>query len=906
MLPTSSLLPLMPPLSPPPPMPLLRPTWTHLRSTTRMTRWSTQASAASPPPTLAGSLLPSRPVPLPSPPQGTGTGTTTTGTITSSNASGSGVVAHAHNPFAQQQPHVYTHAPAMAQRSYSMGILPPFHNPFAAAHAYQHPSSATSPFSSSSTATPAAAAPGIGSGMPLSASGYAAAPGAHFGGDGVGGLAGGLAAAFRRSSAGGYEGLHSAQWATFSNSTNYSSNINRGEGAGAGHASASASTIAHGMHPPPPPTVAAAPGCQPPTASADFVSAAWTAGAAPGSALSSVAAPSLSASSGAAAAAAAAANAARSLSDSQTAMALQAHVAALRASAMSNAISHSAFTAAIGTAAGTSSTMQLMGPDAGAGAGLQPRSASTGSGPMPVPVPIGSAGAGAPTFLDGWHVPLHAHVQATTGAAIPSPASEGGLGSGPPGGVGVQTVRLTRTASAASLQGATAGANLAGSYLGGQLAEAGSAPSTGSGRGSVDANVSVPDLVTDIPLSDKRYRNRKLLRDLRQYLYRWLNTSEFRQITKTYSQAEWVSNPDSTSSKDRFFHVNFQARDYYKTNHELIDEIVRIGLALAEEHPQEYGCAPGVLKASHIEDVAKDLMDSARSGFRQSLRTDPGAKDCEKQKDQKDRETERSKIVSLPDHFLCAIMAACMCVCLRVFLRLHLQKQRGRELGAAKLKHPIPRPLLMSGAFSDDAASDEDLHGMDIQTWKAQRSLKLKDDHGLEALTPRWRNPHLTRAYQLADKKSKNKHLTRWRRDQPVELDVPHSLRGRRLPSALFDKAWLAENKHTLNGAPYYITIDEEPVAGWSDQLYPLDEGNDGDDEDDASDDDRRSNKRKRTSTLMNGGSTQAIPHQAFPQFQLGPVDGAGFAPLPGVAYSVHPYQLVPPSAPAGSHFSFF
>ena len=62
--------------------------------------------------------------------------------------------------------------------------------------------------------------------------------------------------------------------------------------------------------------------------------------------------------------------------------------------------------------------------------------------------------------------------------------------------------------------------------------------------------------------------------------------------------------------------------------------------------------APDVLKACHIEDIAKDLLDSARSGFRQSLRTNPGAKDPDKQKEQVQKEAERQKMVSRARWFL--------------------------------------------------------------------------------------------------------------------------------------------------------------------------------------------------------------------------------------------------------------
>ncbi len=134
---------------------------------------------------------------------------------------------------------------------------------------------------------------------------------------------------------------------------------------------------------------------------------------------------------------------------------------------------------------------------------------------------------------------------------------------------------------------------------------------------------------------------------MRQYLYKWLDTTEFRQIKHTYPNAEWVPNPDKTSSTERIFHVDFQAKDYYKMNHELMDEIVRVGIKLAEEQPESYGLAPGVLKREHVEDIAKDLLDSARSGFRVSVRSDrAAAPDSTEQKEKKERDAERQKLVS--------------------------------------------------------------------------------------------------------------------------------------------------------------------------------------------------------------------------------------------------------------------
>lgn len=44
-------------------------------------------------------------------------------------------------------------------------------------------------------------------------------------------------------------------------------------------------------------------------------------------------------------------------------------------------------------------------------------------------------------------------------------------------------------------------------------------------------------------------------------------------------------------------------------------------------------------------------------------------------------------------------------------------------------------------------------------------------------------------------------------------LDVPHTLRGRRLPAILFEPRWLERNQDVLRVAPYYIAIDDDPVV---------------------------------------------------------------------------------------------
>lgn len=347
-------------------------------------------------------------------------------------------------------------------------------------------------------------------------------------------------------------------------------------------------------------------------------------------------------------------------------------------------------------------------------------------------------------------------------------------------------------------------------------------------------------------------------RDLREYLYRFLGTTEFRLLTGTHNVAEWVSHPDAEGTAmtslpggggalaqvgihpdTRLFHIDFQSKDYYRTNGALMNELIRVGLGLARAQPFEYGVAnAGVLQSGHIEDVAKDLMDSARSGFRQAVRALPAqdAHETAEQKALRARIAERAKA-----------------------------KQRERDRGAARLRKPIPRQLLISGAYSDDCASDEDLHGLSATDWRAQRASKLPEvspdsappspgarprrrprpPRDYEALTPIWRNPALTRAYIAADKRALTLPRTtprrgrgdtdastggsgdspkpvsrRWRRDKPVVDDIPHSLRGRRLPAVLFEKEWLAQHREVLYAAPYYISVDDDPVPGWSESAY--------------------------------------------------------------------------------------
>uniref|UniRef100_V5EG95 Uncharacterized protein n=2 Tax=Kalmanozyma brasiliensis (strain GHG001) TaxID=1365824 RepID=V5EG95_KALBG len=331
---------------------------------------------------------------------------------------------------------------------------------------------------------------------------------------------------------------------------------------------------------------------------------------------------------------------------------------------------------------------------------------------------------------------------------------------------------------------------------------------------SADTSKRIPTLGVGLRQEgDKRYRNRKLLRDLREHLYRWLGTDEFRKLRSTYKVAEWVPNPHLTDEEKQIlaslppgavaqppitthiFHVDFTSRDFYRTNQSLIDAIVTEGSKKVEAKPEAYAIVPGTIDRDHLEDVAKDLMDSARSGFRMSLRTGLQAEKEDKEKHEKYRGVERAKT-----------------------------KCRNREIGAGRLRHAIPKQLLVPGAYSDDAASDEDLHGLTKSEWKRQRLRKLRIAKGWEAVTPRWRNKHLTRAYHKADIVSKSKQMARWRRDDPVDLPIPIKLYGKLLPRQLFDDQWLREHRKELEDEPYCIRINENDIDGWDEGHHPLGE----------------------------------------------------------------------------------
>ncbi|SPO27684.1 uncharacterized protein UTRI_04279_B [Ustilago trichophora] len=401
--------------------------------------------------------------------------------------------------------------------------------------------------------------------------------------------------------------------------------------------------------------------------------------------------------------------------------------------------------------------------------------------------------------------------------------------------------------------------------------------------GSSDASKRIPTLGVGLRQEgDKRYRNRKLLRDLREHLYRWLGTDEFRKLRNTYKVAEWVPNPHLTEEEKQIlaslppgavaqppitthiFHVDFTSRDFYRTNQSLIDAIVTEGSKKVEAKPEAYAIVPGTIDRDHLEDVAKDLMDSARSGFRMSLRTGLQAEKEDKEKHEKYRGVERAKT-----------------------------KCRNREIGAGRLRHAIPKQLLIPGAYSDDAASDEDLHGLTKSEWKRQRLRKLRIAKGWEAVTPKWRNKHLTRAYHKADIVSKSKQMARWRRDDPVDLPIPIKLYGKMLPKQLFDPDWLAEHRKELEDEPYCIRINDNDIDGWDEGHHPL--GEDTSDEMEWSDAKESHHNRGRqlmssapSSSRERGSTTQSPVPAGSGSASLKAVDSEGKAgsatPIPTLA----------------------
>ncbi len=118
----------------------------------------------------------------------------------------------------------------------------------------------------------------------------------------------------------------------------------------------------------------------------------------------------------------------------------------------------------------------------------------------------------------------------------------------------------------------------------------------------------------------------------------------------------------------------------------------------------------------------------------------------------------------------------------------------------------------------------KDLHGLTKSEWKRHRLRKLRIAKGWEAVTPKWRNKHLTRAYHKADIVSKSKQMARWRRDDPVDLPIPIKLYGKLLPKQLFDPDWLAEHRKELEEEPYCIRINDNDIDGWEESHHPLGE----------------------------------------------------------------------------------
>lgn len=300
-----------------------------------------------------------------------------------------------------------------------------------------------------------------------------------------------------------------------------------------------------------------------------------------------------------------------------------------------------------------------------------------------------------------------------------------------------------------------------------------------------------------------RYRNRKLLVDMREYLYKWLDTTEFCRIAQSYPQGSngWFTVPvdeaNSSAGTKRIFRPNFElGSDLYICNKELLDELIELGVSKVKEKSESYGMKEGVEAKDVVVDVAKDLMDSARHGYRANLKKQQEDEADAKAKSTRYKQQER-----------------------------HRTKVRNREVGAKRLRHPIPDGLLTMGLHSDDAASDqEDMHKMDKDEWRHLRLRKLQSKRGWEALSPRWRNRHLTKAYHLADTLSKSKQMPRWRRDGGIDLDPPMRLWGKTLPRCVFDPAWIAENESRIAEDPFHIRVEDRDVAGWKDEEHALSE----------------------------------------------------------------------------------
>lgn len=300
-----------------------------------------------------------------------------------------------------------------------------------------------------------------------------------------------------------------------------------------------------------------------------------------------------------------------------------------------------------------------------------------------------------------------------------------------------------------------------------------------------------------------RYRNRKLLVDMREQLYKWLDTTEFCRIGRSYPSGQngWAEVPvnveDASAGTRRVFKPNFEiGSDLYIANKELLEELIELGVQKVRDRPEAYGMKEGVNARDVVVDVAKDLMDSARHGYRANLKKQQEDEADAKAKSTRYKQQER-----------------------------HRTKVRNREVGAKRLKKPIPDSLLTMGLHSDDAASDqEDMYKMDKEEWRRLRMRKLQSKRGWEALAPRWRNKHLTKAYHIADTLSKSKQMPRWRRDGGVDLELPGRLWGKTLPKVIFDPEWLAENEGRLREDPYHVTVVDKEVEGWRDEDHNLSE----------------------------------------------------------------------------------
>ncbi|PWN21097.1 hypothetical protein BCV69DRAFT_282594 [Microstroma glucosiphilum] len=342
-----------------------------------------------------------------------------------------------------------------------------------------------------------------------------------------------------------------------------------------------------------------------------------------------------------------------------------------------------------------------------------------------------------------------------------------------------------------------------------------------------------------------RYRNRKLLVDMREQLYKWLDTTEFCRIAKSYPNGRngWITVPINAEKPmegtRRVFQPNFEiGSDLYIANKELLEELIELGVQKVEEKPEAYGMKEGVNAKDVVVDVAKDLMDSARHGYRANLKKQQEDEADAKAKSTRYKQQER-----------------------------HRTKVRNREVGAKRLKHPIPDALLTMGLHSDDAASDqEEMHNMDKEEWRKLRVRKLQSKRGWEALAPKWRNRHLTKAYHIADTLSKSKQMPRWRRDGGVDLELPVRLWGKTLPKCIFDPAWLRENETKIKAEPYNVTVNEAGVADWDDDDHRLTDDTEDELERYEREQTRLSRAARKKSVMANQDDPSSLrPHHRFP-----------------------------------------